>query len=191
MKRFADIIISFISIVLLSPLMLILSVIILIADGRPVLYRQKRIGKNEKLFTIYKFRTMKNGTRLAASGDLTESEMQIIPGGKLLRRLSLDELPQLFNILKGDMSLVGPRPLIPEETEIHRLRQEYKVYQVRPGLTGLAQVNGRDRLSVEEKAKLDKEYVENCGLAADIGILLKTVRKVLGMSDVMEGGEQP
>jgi len=189
MKRIADIIISFFFVLLLSPLLLLLSLIILIADGKPILYKQKRIGKNEKLFTIYKFRTMKNGTRLAASGDLTEAEAQIISGGKLLRRLSLDELPQLFNILKGDMSLIGPRPLIPEETEIHELRKKYGVYRVRPGLTGLAQVNGRDRLGAEEKALLDKKYVENCGLATDLGILLKTVRKVLGMSDVIEGGD--
>lgn len=189
MKRVADFVISLISILILSPLLLALSLIILIADGTPVLYKQQRIGKDEKLFTIYKFRTMKNGTRVAASGDLTESEAQIIPGGRLLRKLSLDELPQLFNILKGDMSLIGPRPLIPEETDIHELRQQYNVYSVRPGLTGLAQINGRDRLSSEEKALLDKEYVENCGVAADLAILFKTVRKVLGMSDVIEGGD--
>ena len=189
MKRAADIVISFISLLILSPLMLMLSLIILIADGTPVLYKQKRIGKDEKLFTIYKFRTMKNGTRLAASGDLAESDEQIIPGGRLLRKLSLDELPQLFNILKGDMSLIGPRPLIPEETDIHELRKQYGVYRVRPGLTGLAQINGRDRLSCEEKAELDREYVEHCGVAADAAILLKTVRKVLGMSDVIEGSD--
>lgn len=189
MKRVADFVISLISILILSPLLLALSLIILIADGTPVLYKQQRIGKDEKLFTIYKFRTMKNGTRVAASGDLTESEAQIIPGGRLLRKLSLDELPQLFNILKGDMSLIGPRPLIPEETDIHELRQQYNVYSVRPGLTGLAQINGRDRLSSEEKALLDKEYVENCGVTADLAILFKTVRKVLGMSDVIEGGD--
>ncbi len=191
MKRVADIVISLISILLLSPLLLALALIILIADGTPVLYTQKRIGKDEKLFTIYKFRTMKNGTRVAASGDLTESEAQIIPGGRLLRKLSLDELPQLFNILRGDMSLIGPRPLIPEEEEIRELRRKYNVYSVRPGLTGLAQINGRDRLSCEEKALLDKEYVEHCGVGADIAILLKTVRKVLGMSDVIEGSDQP
>ncbi len=190
MKRAADIIISLFAIILLSPLLLVLALVILIADGAPVLYKQQRIGKDEKLFTIYKFRTMKNGTRLAASGDLTESEAQIIPGGRLLRRLSLDELPQLFNILKGDMSLIGPRPLIPEEKEIHELRRQYNVYRVRPGLTGLAQINGRDRLTCEEKARLDKEYVDHCGVAADLAILFKTVRKVLGMSDVIEGGDQ-
>ncbi len=190
MKRAADFIISLLAILLLSPLLLVLALVILIADGAPVLYKQQRIGKDEKLFTIYKFRTMKNGTRLAASGDLTESEAQIIPGGRLLRRLSLDELPQLFNILKGDMSLIGPRPLIPEEKEIHELRRQYNVYRVRPGLTGLAQINGRDRLTCEEKARLDKEYVDHCGVAADLAILFKTVRKVLGMSDVIEGGDQ-
>ena len=189
MKRVADFVISLLLILILSPLLLALSLIILIADGTPVLYKQHRLGKDEKLFTIYKFRTMKNGTRLAASGDLTESDAQIIPGGRLLRKLSLDELPQLFNIHKGDMSLIGPRPLIPEETQIRDLRRQYNVYSVRPGLTGLAQVNGRDRLSCEEKAELDREYVEHCSLGMDLAILLKTVRKVLGMSDVIEGSD--
>lgn len=188
MKRALDIIMSFFAIIVLSPVFLITALIIIIADGTPVVYKQKRVGKDAKLFTIYKFRTMKNGTRIAATNDLKESQSQIISCGGFLRKTSLDELPQLINILKGDMSFVGPRPLIPEEEEIHRLRLEHDVYAVRPGLTGLAQVNGRDKVSIEEKVKLDSEYIQNQSLGLDIKIFFKTFVNVFTMSDVVEGG---
>ncbi len=188
MKRALDIIMSFFAIIVLSPVFLITTLIILVADGTPVIYKQKRVGKDAKLFTIYKFRTMKNGTRVAATNDLKESESQIIKCGGLLRKTSLDELPQLINILKGDMSFVGPRPLIPEEEDIHALRLEHGIYTVRPGLTGLAQINGRDNVSIEEKVKLDSDYVQNHSLGLDIKIFFKTFVNVFKMSDVVEGG---
>ncbi len=188
MKRAFDIIMSLGAIIVLSPVFLITALLVLFADGAPVIYKQKRVGKDAKLFTIYKFRTMKNGTRVAATNDLTESQNQIIAFGGLLRKTSLDELPQLFNILKGDMSFVGPRPLIPEEENIHKLRLEHGVYAVRPGLTGLAQVNGRDKVSIEEKVRLDSEYVNTRTLRLDIKIFFKTFINVLKMSDVVEGG---
>ena len=136
MKRLFDVICSLLLLIFLSPLLGIIALIVLIDDGKPVIFRQNRVGKDERIFKIYKFRTMKKGTRNAATHDLVESESVLTHSGKALRRLSLDELPQLVNILKGDMSFVGPRPLIPEETEIRELRRVRNVYSVRPGVTG-------------------------------------------------------
>lgn len=188
MKRALDIIMSLCAIIVLSPIFIITALIVIISDGMPVIYKQNRVGKDAVLFTIYKFRTMKNGTRVAATNELKESQSQITSCGGFLRKTSLDELPQLFNILKGDMSFVGPRPLIPEEEDIHALRLEHGVYAVRPGLTGLAQVNGRDKVSIEEKVRLDSEYVNTRTLGLDIKIFFKTFVNVFKMSDVVEGG---
>ena len=190
MKRVFDFIISLFALIILSPLFLLISLIILIGDGKPVLFRQKRVGKNNELFTIYKFRTMKRGTENVASGKLENANAKITKFGRILRATSIDELPQLFNILNGTMSLVGPRPLIPEETEIRELREKYNVYTIRPGITGWAQVNGRDTISLEQKALLDKEYVEKQSLGFDIKILVMTVLKVLRREDVNEGNNR-
>lgn len=189
MKRFLDFVFSLLSIVLASPLLLAVSVLILLDDGRPVIFKQDRVGKGGSLFQVRKFRTMKKGTRNAATAELRESDDCITRSGKFLRKTSLDELVQLFNILEGTMSFVGPRPLIPEETEIHELRLQYGVYAVKPGVTGWAQVNGRDMLSAEDKARFDKEYVENRSLLFDIKILLKTVGAVIKKENILEGGE--
>lgn len=189
MKRFFDFLISLFALIILSPLFLAISIVILVADGKPILFRQKRVGKNNKLFTIYKFRTMKNGTENVASAELEHAEDKITKIGRFLRSTSIDELPQLLNILNGTMSLVGPRPLIPEEDDIRKLREEFNVYSVRPGITGWAQVNGRDIITRENKALLDKEYVEKQSLCFDIKILLLTVLKVLRREDMREGKE--
>ena len=167
------------AIVLLSPLLLALSVLIFCVDGAPVIFTQKRVGRDNGLFTICKFRTMKKGVGNVAKRDLQNYEDSLIPCGKFLRRTSLDELPQLFNIVKGDMSFVGPRPLIPEEARIREMRREAGVYTVRPGVTGLAQVSGRDCITDEEKTAFDKQYVEHHNLWADFRILCKTVAVVL------------
>lgn len=187
MKRIFDFIVSLISIILLSPLFLIICVGILIIDGNPVFFRQERVGKDNKLFIVYKFRTMRNGTGDYATWELDNAESKITKTGRFLRSMSIDELPQLFNILNGSMSLVGPRPLIPAEKEIRELRAEYGVYSVAPGITGLAQVNGRDNLTYKEKALLDKKYVEEQSFWLDIKIIFKTVLKVLRRDDVKEG----
>ena len=189
MKRFFDFTVSLLLILLTLWLFLIISIIIAIDAGSPVIYRQYRVGKDNKLFYIYKFRTMKNNTRLAATKDLTEAESVITKSGRFLRKTSLDELPQLFNVLKGDMSFVGPRPLIPEEKEIRQIRKDYGIYSVRPGITGWAQVNGRDMLSDEEKALFDKEYIDKQSLIFDIKIMIKTVMVVLKRENIAEGGE--
>lgn len=190
MKRVLDFIISLFALIILSPLFLIVSVCILISDGSPVFFRQKRVGKNNELFEIYKFRTMKRGTENVASNDLSDANVKITKFGKILRATSIDELPQLLNILNGTMSLIGPRPLIPEETEIRELRQKYNVYSVRPGITGWAQVNGRDNVSAEKKALLDKEYVEKQSLMFDIKIFFMTIHQVLCRKDVNEGNNR-
>ena len=189
MKRVFDFTVSLLLIIILSPLFLLISLIILIDAVCPGIFRQYRVGKDNKLFYIYKVRTMKNNTRNAAKCELEESESCITASGRLLRKTSLDEMPQLFNVLRGDMSFVGPRPLIPEEKEIRALRKEYNVYSVRPGITGLAQVNGRDKLSIEEKALFDKEYIDKQSLWLDFKILLKTVSVVLKRENIAEGGE--
>ncbi|MBQ7838015.1 MAG: sugar transferase [Clostridia bacterium] len=189
MKRFFDFTVSLLLIIILSPLFVLIGLIVLIDDGGPIVFKQYRVKKDNKLFYIYKFRTMKNDTRNTATSDLTEAEFQITKSGRFLRKTSLDELPQLFNVLIGDMSFVGPRPLIPEEKEIRNLRRDYGVFSVRPGITGWAQVNGRDMLTDEEKALFDKEYVEKQSILFDIKIMIKTVAVVLKRENISEGGE--
>lgn len=189
MKRFLDFVISLALLILLSPLLCVISLMILADDGGPVVFSQERVGRDEKLFRIYKFRTMKKNTRRSSTAGLTEAEEQITKSGRLLRKTSLDELLQLVNVLNGSMSLVGPRPLIPEEEDIHALRRKYQVYSVRPGITGYAQVNGRDNLSAEEKALFDKEYIDKQSILFDTKILIRTVLVVLRREDIKEGGE--
>lgn len=189
MKRIFDFTVSLLLIIILIPLFLIIGIVIAADSGNPIIYRQYRVGKDNKLFFIYKFRTMKTNTPIAATGELAGAEKYITRSGKFLRKTSLDELPQLFNVLAGDMSFVGPRPLIPEEKEIRNLRKEYGVYSIRPGITGLAQVNGRDKLTDKEKALFDKEYVDKQSFLLDIKILFKTVMVVLKRENISDGGE--
>lgn len=179
MKRFFDLLFSVTALLLLSPLFAAISLIILISDGRPVVFKQDRVGKGNRLFKVRKFRTMKNGTRNVAKKELLEYDSCVTGFGRFLRKTSLDELPQLINIIEGTMSFVGPRPLIPEESEIRALREKYGVYDVLPGVTGWAQVKGRDFISDEEKAAYDKEYVERRSMLFDIKILFMTVAVVV------------
>ena len=189
MKRIFDFTASLLLLIILLPVFLLISLLILIDSGFPVIFKQYRVGKDNKLFYVYKFRTMKKNTRNTSTSDLKEADSCITKSGRILRKTSLDELPQLFNILIGNMSFVGPRPLIPEEKEIRKLRAEYGVFSVKPGMTGLAQVNGRDMLSIEEKALFDKEYVEKQSFWFDIKILFKTVVVVLKRENISEGSE--
>ena len=186
-KRVADVIFSSIGIVILFlPGLLIVAVIACESRG-PVLFSQRRVGRYGREVRIYKFRTMHVETpKYRSTEELENSGQYITSVGHFLRKFSLDELPQLINVWKGDMSLIGPRPLIAEETEIHRLRLENGVYQVRPGITGLAQINGRDRVSTEEKVRMDREYVEHFGMKEDLGILFATIPKLLSGEDVVE-----
>lgn len=190
MKRALDILFGTAAIVCLSPLLLALSFAVLVSDGLPVIFRQERIGKDGRRFRICKFRTMKKGVGDVAKKDLKNYEACLIRGGNFLRRTSLDELPQLFNIVGGTMSFVGPRPLIPQEREIDCLRAQMGVYAVRPGVTGLAQVSGRDNLSDAEKAAYDAQYVRTQSLRGDLQILWKTVRVVLRRENMTQDTEK-
>ena len=187
-KRFGDIILSFLGLVVMLIPMGIVALAIYIDDPGKVLFRQYRVGRNGKRFRFYKFRTMREDTpKYLSTMEIEDPEQYITRLGKFLRKSSLDELPQLFNVLKGDMSLVGPRPLISDEYEIHQMRMRFGVYNVRPGVTGLAQINGRDKVGPVEKVHWDVKYVEKFGLLTDVKILLSTVPKVFGCSGVVEG----
>lgn len=189
MKRLFDIIFSIIALVILALPMAVIAIIIMATDGRPVVFRQERVGLGNKTFRIRKFRSMKVGTKNVATKDLKNSDDCITPIGKVLRKTSLDELPQLINILEGTMSFVGPRPLIPQEEHIRKMRAEKNVYSVRPGVTGLAQVNGRDLVTEEQKVNWDAEYVQNQSMLLDIKIMFKTVAVVLLGKGFAEGGD--
>ena len=187
-KRIFDIIFSSAAIVLLALPMLIIALAIRLDTPGPAIFRQNRVGLNGRLFRICKFRTMHcSAPSDVATGQLGNAESYITKVGGFLRRSSLDELPQLFNVLKGDMSLIGPRPLIPAEEEIHRLRSEADVYSVRPGMTGWAQVNGRDSISLADKVACDREYAENTSFAFDIKVIAQTIRVVLSGEGYAEG----
>lgn len=186
-KRGVDLLISSVGILLLLIPSLIIGIMIACESEGPVLFSQRRVGRYGDVFRMYKFRTMRtDAPKYKSTDELVDSGQYITKVGHVLRKFSLDEIPQLINVWKGDMSLIGPRPLITEETEIHQLRMANGVYQVRPGITGLAQINGRDRVSMEDKARMDKEYVQQIGLVEDVSILFSTIPKLLRGEDVVE-----
>lgn len=188
-KHIWDVILAILVLLVLAVPMLCLALLVFIDEPGNVIFTQYRVGRNGQLFKLYKFRTMKAKTpKYMATNEMHNPGKYITKVGRVLRKLSLDELPQLFNVLKGDMSLVGPRPLIPSEQEIHTMRSRYGVYTARPGVTGLAQINGRDLVSPAEKVRWDVKYLERFGLMQDLRILIRTVPKVFGCSDVVEGG---
>lgn len=184
MKRIFDSIISFISIFIFLPLFLIIASTIKLTTRGPILFKQRRIGKNNKEFYIYKFRTMKIETPNTATHLLKNSETFITPIGEFLRKTSLDELPQLFNIVKGEMSLVGPRPALYNQYDLIKLRTLLGINKLTPGLTGWAQINGRDDISIDVKVSLDEEYKNRKGFLLDFKIILYTILKVLRCENV-------
>ena len=186
MKRLLDIIIASIALILLSPLYAYVAYKVKKNLGSPVLFRQVRPGLNGKPFEMIKFRTMKNA--LDEHGNPLPDSERLTPFGKMLRATSLDEMPELWNVIKGDMSVVGPRPLLMEYLPLYNTEQA-KRQNVRPGMTGHAQVNGRNAISWEEKFKLDTWYVENQSTLLDFKIMLKTVKKVLAKDDISAEGE--
>lgn len=186
-KRLFDIVVSFFSLIILSPLFLFIIAVNYFTPNCKVFFSHERRGRSGKPFKIYKFQTMKNNTPNCATGELENPEQYITKFGAFLRKTSMDELPQLWNILKGDMSFVGPRPLISSEIRAHRLRLEYGVYRFRPGLTGWAQINGRDDISLMKKMKLDKEYCDNWSLKLDLIILLRSIGVVVKREGYQEG----
>lgn len=163
----------------------ILLLLIYLDDPGAVFFLQDRVGRNGKIFRLYKLRTMKQTAPAYLSTEEMEHPGQYVTKlGRILRKLSLDEIPQLFNVLMGDMSLIGPRPLIPQEKDIHTLREEKGVYALRPGITGLAQINGRDQMEWDEKVRLDAEYLQRFGFLTDLSIFLRTVPKVIDSEGV-------
>jgi undecaprenyl phosphate N,N'-diacetylbacillosamine 1-phosphate transferase len=174
-KRPMDIILSLLALIVLSPVFLVVSVLVRLKLGSPVIYRQKRAGLNEKIFTMYKFRTMTD--ERDENGELLPDSVRLTKFGRLLRSTSLDELPELFNILKGDMSIVGPRPLLVQYLPLYNKHQKRR-HEVRPGLSGLAQISGRNAVSWEDKFNLDVEYVDGLSLLGDWKIIFLTFKKV-------------
>ena len=182
-KRLLDIILSLFAIIISSPLFIMIGILVLIFLGRPAIFKQKRPGKDEKIFTLYKFRTMTD--KKDKDGNLLPDEVRLTKFGKFLRKTSLDEIPEFINILKGDMSFIGPRPLLVDYLQYYTEEEHHRHY-VRPGLTGLAQVNGRNLVGWDERFKLDLEYVNNLSFKMDLKIIFKTIKIVLfreGISD--------
>lgn len=175
-KRIFDFSLSLLALIVLLPLMFILAVLVKIKLGSPIIFKQKRPGLNEKIFTLYKYRTMTN--KKDKNGKLLPDHERLTKFGKFLRSTSLDELPELINILKGDISIVGPRPLLVEYLEYYNEEEKHR-HDVKPGLTGLAQVNGRNSITWEEKFKQDILYTKNITFINDLKIILKTIVKVL------------
>lgn len=180
-KRILDFLMALLLILALSPIYLVLYVLIRINMGSPTVFRQKRPGLNEKIFTVMKFRSM--NSKRGKDGELLPDEQRITPLGKFLRKSSLDELPQLFNVLRGDMSFVGPRPLVPQYLPYYTEEEKLR-HSVRPGITGLAQVNGRNAISWDRKLAYDVEYVKSISFLNDLKILFLTAKKVLSGSDI-------
>lgn len=191
-KRVFDFVFSLIGIVALAVPMLIVAIVIKIDSPKEqILFRQKRVGKNNHEFTIYKFRSMrKDAPHEMATKNFENPEAYITPVGKFIRKASLDELPQLFNVFKGEMSIVGPRPLIPNEEKVLELRNEYGANKILPGITGLAQVNGRDEITDEVKAKYDGQYAQKLSWFLDISIVLKTLFDVVRSRGIREGKKE-
>lgn len=188
-KRLIDIILSLLGLIILSPIFLVLILAIKLDSRGPVLFKQKRVGINKTHFNILKFRTMKIDTPKDTPTHLLDNPDQYITRvGKFLRKTSLDELPQIWNIFVGDMSIIGPRPALWNQYDLIAERDKYGANDVPPGLTGWAQINGRDELPIEVKAKLDGEYVENISLSMDVKCFFGTIASVLKSDGVVEGG---
>ena len=186
LKRPMDFILSLIAIIVLSPVLIIVGVLVRVKLGSPILFKQKRPGLNEKIFTMYKFKTMTD--EKDENGELLPDSVRLTSFGRMLRSTSLDELPELFNILKGDMSIVGPRPLL-ERYLPYYTGYERNRHSVRPGLTGLSQVNGRNLLEWNKRLSLDVEYAQNISLFIDIRIVFLTIKKVITKQDVAVGNQ--
>ncbi|MGI6360069.1 MAG: sugar transferase [Acholeplasmatales bacterium] len=188
-KRIMDFFLSLVGIILLLPLFIILALLIKLTSKGPIFFKQKRIGKKKKLFTLLKFRTMRIDTPKDTPTHMLENPQQWITKiGRFLRKTSLDELPQIFNIFVGQMSIVGPRPALWNQDDLIEERDKYKANNIRPGLTGYAQIHGRDELPIVDKAKLDGYYMENFGMWLDIKIFFGTIKSIFKSDGVVEGG---
>ena len=187
-KRIMDIVLALAALFMIAVPMLIVFLIAYIDDPGNVLFTHYRVGRGGRCFKLYKLRTMRLDTpQYMSTSEVDDPDRYITRIGRILRRLSIDELPQLINVLKGDMSIVGPRPLISAESEIHDLRMKYGVYKIRPGLTGLAQIHGRDMVAPADKVRWHVRYLEEFGFWTDVKIVLSTIPKVIGGNGFAEG----
>lgn len=190
-KRIFDFIVTLLGTIVLSPLFLILAIAIKLDSQGPILFKQKRVGVYKRYFNILKFRTMRIDTPSEIPTHMLDNpEQYITKMGKFLRRTSLDELPQLWNILVGQMSIIGPRPALWNQKDLLTERDRYGANDIKPGLTGWAQIHGRDELKIEDKARLDGEYVQRIGFILDLKCFILTIFKVLRQEGVVEGGTQ-
>lgn len=185
-KRLLDFILSLIALIVLSPLMIIIYILVIIKLGKPGIFKQQRPGKDEKLFTLYKFRTMTD--EKDENGNLLPDSERLTRFGKILRSTSLDELPELINIIKGDMAIVGPRPLLIKYLPYYTKEEKHR-HDVKPGLTGLAQVQGRNTTKWDERFKLDIRYAKSITLRQDVSIIMNTIKKVIKREDILVGEE--
>jgi len=176
--------IAILLLIVLSPIFLITVLLIIIDDGSPIFYTQNRPGQNNRIFKFYKFRTMRKETPEVATHLLGDPDLYLLKFGKMIRKLSLDELPQLLNIIRGDMVFIGPRPALYNQADLIKLRTEANIHKLAPGITGWAQVNGRDDLSIPQKVNYDKYYLNNRSLFLNLKIIVLTALKVLGMKGV-------
>jgi len=188
LKRQLDILLSSLALIVLSPVILLAAVLIKLESPGPVFFTQKRVGKNQILFDIFKFRTMREGTPADVPTERFRHTDQITRVGKFLRKTSLNELPQLLNIIKGDMSIIGPRPALWNQHDLIELREKYRANAVRPGLSGFAQINGRDTIDNRTKARFDGYYVRNISFVFDLKCIIGTLLTVMHNSGVVEGG---
>lgn len=187
-KRIMDVLIALSALLIIAVPMLLVFLIVYIDDPGNVIFTQYRVGMGGRRFKLYKLRTMRLDTpKYMSTSEVDDPDKYITRVGHIFRRLSIDELPQLFNVIKGDMSIVGPRPLISDEHEIHELRMKFGVYKIRPGLTGMAQIHGRDMTTPTDKVRWDVQYLENFGFGTDVKIVLSTIPKIIGGDGFAEG----
>jgi len=187
-KRTFDIIISLIGLIILSPVMIIVALLVVLTSKGPALFKQNRIGAGKRVFLMYKFRSMRTDTpKDMPTHLLNDPDRFITPVGRFIRKTSLDELPQLFNIIAGDMSIIGPRPALPNQTDLIAERDKYGANDIRPGLTGWAQINGRDELPIPVKAAYDGEYCRKMSFVFDLKCFFLTIIKVLRSDGIVEG----
>lgn len=170
--------------ILFLPLLLCISIIIFVEDGLPIFFTQKRVGMNSSYFNIYKFRSMKRNTPNVATHLLNNPRSYLLKSGEKMRKLSIDELPNLINILKGEMVFIGPRPALYNQYDLLELRNKYGIDKLKPGITGWAQINGRDEISIEEKVQFEKEYFQKRSLLLDLKIIFWTISKVFKSNEV-------
>lgn len=187
-KRVLDTLLALIILIVLLPIFLIVAIAVKVSSKGPVLFKQTRVGRSRRTFTIYKFRTMLTEAPKDCPPYMFDNpDIYITKVGNFLRKSSIDELPQVLNVLKGEMSFIGPRPATPKEEELNQLRDVYGVFTVRPGITGWAQINGRDEMYIDRKAKLDGEYVQKMSFLFDMKIFFLTIVKVFKREGIMEG----